>query len=336
MRNDVTVEEVEIYESVYNEWFDSEDEANEESSDNEVEEVGANTNQPLIEPKPEKTIDIEKIDYSKIEVFLCEDWYDSTECVNFVEKYPEIWLKKIVPEPFGLQKMKVLHQLFNTALQKSVCNLEGRKQEASNHAKTLLTPVEQMQQTRRALELERTLLNQKIEKLDKEFRKKAEGALLQEINAIKITDRYSGALKNFEGSKNLKSESSAKFKQWQEKMKADIASWSVDDVLTFLEEAEVAHDAAEFSENQINGAVLLHLSTDELVNDLQMSFHAAKRLRVFLLLVQSGGDIYDELPPVLNWENEQVLRWLNESGLSAHEKAFKKNHVRNSLTTRPN
>jgi sacsin len=325
-----------VYDRLTEDWIQPlEDDENHEYV-NEVEEIAAvpnngpstanNSNEVLLEPKPEKTL-VENIDYSTLEVFQLDDWFDFTECVNFVEKYPEIRLQKVVPHPFGLQKMKTLYNSAYRVLKRGISDLEGKKQEALDQSKKLLTPVEHMQLTKRSLELERTLLNQKIEKLEKEFKKKAEGFILHELNSIRLTDRHSEAVQNFDSTKKLKSKSITNFNAWQVKLNDDISTWSLKDVETFLGEAEIAHELKFFKNNQITGGVLVNLTTEELINDLNMTFHAAKRLQLFILMVKAGKSIYDKLPPVLNWENEEVCRWLNESGFSAHEEKFKTKNI---------
>ena len=79
---------------------------------------------------------------------------------------------------------------------------------------------------------------------------------------------------------------------------------------------------------------MVNLTTEELINDLDMTFHAAKRLQLYLLVVKAGKSIYDKLPPVLNWENEKVCLWLSESGFAAHEEKFKTKDV-STVAKRP-
>lgn len=133
-------------------------------------------------------------------------------------------------------------------------------------------------------------------------------------------------LENIKAFKERLDKNKQKLDEWQQVLKLNISEWTCDNVVLFLEEIGLKTYSQVFLNNKIDGIVLQSLDTNELMT-LQLSFKDAKKISMYLYLIELNRDIYTIPPGVLQWNNKTVCTWLEDNKFSHLVDIFEKNQV---------
>jgi hypothetical protein len=150
-----------------------------------------NSNEVLLEPKPEKAL-VENIDYSTLEVFQLDDWFDFTECLNFVEKYPEIWLRSS-PSLWIAENENVV-QLHLQSAETRHFRFRRKKTRSARSIEEIIGASRAYAAYEAKLGTGKNAAKSKNRKIGKRIQEKSPGFILHELNSIRLTDRHNEAV----------------------------------------------------------------------------------------------------------------------------------------------
>lgn len=269
---------------------------------------------------------IEREPFPPVQNFNTEQWikYNSwEELADFLQaNCPKHIIQDLYPSTANLStktfvdKLAIhsLKRLFNEKNKR--CN-QLQKQIDSDNAtkKSLIVKQNDLQKQLASVELKINEVDAKIQRNTKDLSYNTRGEDKIETN-LKI---YQAAL--------VKNESA--LKKFQQQLKSGLNQWSCDNISALLKEIGLGSYSGSFLTNSIDGTVLQQLDTNDLIT-LKVSFKDAKKLLMYLHLIQTHHDIYVIPPGVLQWNNDTVCTWLEDNKFAHLTDTFKKHQVRSA------
>jgi hypothetical protein len=186
-------------------------------------------------------------------------------------------------------------------------------------------------------ELDKHLVSLQVEERKLEEKLKAIRSTVIEVNhehevtkkqLYEETIRLDQVKSNYDKIEQFINKHEPRFKKWKERLQADINNWTNDDVTMLLNEIGLNKYVNTFSENRIDGNALAALTTQDLIQSLDLTFKEAKLILKSIFLIQKYKDIYMTPPSVLQWNTDIVCVWLEDNKLAHLTDAFRKCQVK--------
>ncbi len=103
-----------------------------------------------------------------------------------------------------------------------------------------------------------------------------------------------------------------KTKLYADQCKRAVSTWSLDDVVLFLQDMQLHNHIEKFKQNLIKGDVLINLTTLDF-HQLGLTFMETKSLMSSLFELKHFKSLSDVPEGILYWTNEQVVQWLQSN-----------------------
>ncbi len=209
----------------------------------------------------------------------------------------------------------------------AIHSLKGLFNESQKRGATLQGQLDANNRTIAGLNNERNQLQRKLKEVEARMRSVNTNIQKQSrelTDSTRVQENFATNIHNFQAS--LKKNEPA-LKKWQQTLQTDFATWSKEDITFLLKETGLARYCGSFLSNNIDGAVLLQLETNDLISALEVSFKDAKKLLMYIYLIRTHHDIYTIPPGVLQWNNDTVCTWLEDNKFGHLVDVFKKNEV---------